>query len=152
MGNLDGFNAASIEAFDPFGPVPEGVYRLVIGKAELKPNRAQTGQVVEVEFRVVDEPHEGRRLWERYDYDGSDEKAVKKGRARLASLCRAVGLPEPGDTANLVGRHLVAKVGVLPARVGFEAKNVLRAVLEQESRDLAAGGALTILDDDDLSF
>jgi hypothetical protein len=148
MGNLEGFNAATVEVFDPFGPVPENVYRLMITKAELRPNRAETGRVIELEFRVVDGPHEGRRLWERFDYDGSDEKAVKKGRARLATLCRAVGLPEPGDTANLVGKHVVAKVGVLPARDGFEAKNVLRTILEQESRELTAGGATTLSDND----
>jgi protein phosphatase len=55
MGNLDGFNAATIEAFDPFGPIPENVYRLAVSKAELKPNRAQTGRLVELEFRVLDE-------------------------------------------------------------------------------------------------
>jgi hypothetical protein len=148
MGNLDGFNAATIEAFDPFGPIPENVYRLTVSKAELRPNRAQTGRLVELEFRVLDEPHEGRRLWERWDYDGGDEKAVKKGRAKLASLCRAVGLPEPGDTAHLVGKHVVAKVGVLPARDGFEAKNVVRAILQQESQALAVGPATTVQDDD----
>src|SRR5690242_14291219 len=151
MGNLEGFNAATVEVFDPFGPVPEGIYRLMIGRAEIKPNRAQTGQLVEVEFRVLDEPHEGRRLWERFDYDGTDDKAVKKGRARLASLCRAVGLPEPGDTANLVGKHVVAKVGVLPARDGFEPRSVLRAVLEQESRELTAG-TVTAFPEDDIPF
>jgi hypothetical protein len=97
---------------------------------------------------VLDEPHGGRRLWERWGYDGIDEKAVKKGRAKLASLCRAVGLPEPGDTAHLVGKHVVAKVGVLPARDGFEAKNVVRAILQQESQALAAGPATTVQEDD----
>jgi hypothetical protein len=148
MGNLEGFNATTVEVFDPFGPVPENVYRLMITKAELKPNRAETGRVIELEFRVVDGPHEGRRLWERFDYGGADEKAVKKGRARLATLCRAVGLPEPGDTENLVGKHVVAKVGVLPARDGFEARNALRTILEQESRELAAGDATTLSDDE----
>ena len=151
MGNLDGFNAMTVETAEPFGPIPEGVYRLTVTRADLRANRAQTGRAVELELTVLDAPHEGRKLWERWDYDGHDERAVKKGMGKLASLCRAVDLAEPGDTANLVGRQVVAKVGILPARDGFEAKNVLRAILEHESRSLTQDGP-SVASDSDIPF
>jgi len=72
--------------------------------------------------------HRGRRLWDRFMMTHqTSEKAVEIGRTRLASLCRAVGNPAPGDSSDLHGVPVTAIVGRETRKVTGEEVNRVKA-------------------------
>ena len=101
MADLDGFDATEVEPKSGFEPLPAGKYTAVIVGSETKPTRAGTGEYLELVFEILDDEHKGRRLWSRLNLWNPSAKAVEIARAELSSICRAVGLMKPADSAAL---------------------------------------------------
>jgi len=108
------------ETFDPkaekstHDALPAGEYVAVITDSKMKPNRAGTGEYLELSFQVAEGVHQGRFIWTRLNLVHENEQAVRIARGELAAVCKAVGVLRPSDSSELHDKPL--KIVVRPAR------------------------------------
>lgn len=126
MAQLDA-NVADMPDQDSVEPLPAGQYLIeVTGSDVSTPERAQ-GRRVEVEYRVVAGPYDGRRGWDRFDIDRvantkNGERMIDA--SRFKSLCAAVGIVgHIGDTTELHGIQFLATASIEPGDGQYAPKN-----------------------------
>jgi len=101
MANLNGFNANNVDPATDFEPIPAGRYLAIISNSEMKPTKNGSGSYLELTFQVIDGPHKGRLLWSRLNLSNPNDLAVKIAQGELSAICRAVGVMQPKDSAEL---------------------------------------------------
>lgn len=113
---IGGFNAAEHEDLNDDSPLPEGVYYLEVEKLETKQTANGQGVGANAQFDVLGEKdngsHQGRKVFNWFNLQHSNETAQKIGQAEFASLCKAVGVMAPKDTDELIGGRFLAKIGI----------------------------------------
>ncbi len=110
MANLRGFNANEIEPTSDFEPIPNGKYNAVITESEMKPTKAGTGQYLQLTLQVIDGDHKNCLLWARLNLDNPNPTAVQIAQAELSTICRALEIMAPNDSAELHNLPLVIHV------------------------------------------
>ena len=123
-GNLGGFNAADVEP-QSFETLPAGDYEVAIVGSIVQANKAGTGKYLSLEMQVVSGQHKGRKLFDRLNLWNPNDKAVEIAKGTLSSICRAVGVLTPNDSADLHNRPLVASVKIEKSDQ-YGDKNVIR--------------------------
>lgn len=71
--------------------LPAGEYMVVAKAGEVKQNKAGTGSYVSVEFTVADGKYQGRKLWEKFNVQNANPKAVKIAQEKMAAFFIAAG-------------------------------------------------------------
>jgi hypothetical protein len=126
------------DTFDPalnkheMGPLEPGTYICEIGAIGLKANKAGTGKLIEVRYKVVDGPGKGRFIFDLMNYMNPNEQAQIIGRGQLAQLaeaCKIVG--QIKDLAVFHGKLCRVTVKVKTS-VGYQPQNevVVRSALD----------------------
>lgn len=110
MVDMNGFDADKVHPNTGFDPIPSANYEAVITKSEMKPTKAGTGQYLELTFQVVDGQYKGRQLWARLNLQNPNSEAVRIAQGDLSSICRAVKVLQPKDSAQLHGLPMIIKV------------------------------------------
>lgn len=136
MADLHGFNANQVEPTTSFEPIPAGKYVAMITASEMKPNKAGTGQFLELVFTIVEGEHRNRQLWGRLNLTHPNPIAAKIGQAELSAVCRAVGVMTPNDSVELHNLPLVIKVRCKKRADTGEIVNEIRGY---ERREAATG-------------
>ena len=95
------FNANEVEPSVGFEAIPAGKYQAVIVDSELKPNKAGTGEYLQLEFEIIDGEYKNRKLWTRLNINNPNPDAVRMARADLSAICHAVNVIQPGDSVEL---------------------------------------------------
>jgi hypothetical protein len=98
---MAGFDASTIEPLGSYEPLPEGWYKVIITDSEKKKAKTNGGEYLELTLKVTEGEHAGRLVWDRLNVKHHSDKAVKFAFAKLSSICRAVGVMRPRDTAEL---------------------------------------------------
>lgn len=104
------FNAAEVEPSSTFEAIPAGNYEAVITDSQMKPTKAGTGSYLELAFEIIAGDYNGRRLWARLNLANPNPKAVEIAERELSGICRAVGVMQPKDSADLHNLPLVITV------------------------------------------
>jgi len=112
MVTLNGFDASQEEPARDFTVIPAGKYEAMIVVSETKKTSSGNGSYLELQFQIVRGEFTGRILWARLNLDNPSEKAVQIARGQLSSICRAVGVLKPTDSADLHGLPLIVRVDV----------------------------------------
>lgn len=108
---LAGFDANKIEITrGPSEAVPAGEYLVEIVSSEEKQTKAGTGSYLEFSFKVIEGEHQGHRFWSRLNLRNQNPVAVEIAKQELASICRAVGMPNPEDSSDMHGEPLLVRV------------------------------------------
>lgn len=136
MANLGNFDANTVEPTTAFDPIPAGKYLAMITASEMKPNKAGTGQFLELVFTIIEGEFKNRQLWARLNLDNPNELAVKIAQAELSAICRAVGVMAPRDSVELHNLPLVVRVRCKKRKDTDEIVNEIRGF---EKRDAATG-------------
>ena len=122
------FNQADLpESTGGFEPIPEGWYQAQIAKAELKDTKDGTGQYINLQFSITGPSYEGRVIFGMLNIKNKSQQAEEIGRQQLGEVMRALGLARVQDTDELVGGRIQIKVGVQPAKDGYEARNNVKS-------------------------
>lgn len=95
------FDANQVEPSTAFEAVPAGKYMAVVTQSEMKPTKKGDGSFLELTLEVIEGEHKGRKVWDRLVLDHPNPMTVKIARAKLSALCRAVGVMQPQDSAQL---------------------------------------------------
>lgn len=121
--DLSGFNAENVEPNAPRDPIPAGWYKAVIEATEEKPTKAQTGSYLQLTMQVIEGEHAGRKVIDRLNLNNPNATAVEIAQRTLSSICRAVGVMTPRDSADLMDKPMMVKVKVKPASGDYSASN-----------------------------
>jgi hypothetical protein len=144
--DLNGFNAENVEPNAPRDPIPAGWYKAVIEATEEKPTKAQTGSYLQLTIQVIEGEHAGRKVTERLNLNNPNATAVEIAQRTLSSICRAVGVMTPRDSADLMDKPMMVKVKVKPASGEYSASNEVddyAAPDKAAAPAAASGGAAT---------
>ncbi len=136
MVSLGNFNANEVEPAADFDPIPAGKYLAVITGSEMKPTKTGTGSYLELTFQIIEGDYKNRLLWSRLNLDNQNATAVQIARSDLSSICRAVGLMTPRDSAELHNLPLVISVKCKKRDDTGEVTNEIKGYAK---RELAGG-------------
>lgn len=131
------FDATTVEPTTEFEPIPSGKYLAVIIQSEFKPTKAGTGQYLELTFQIIDGPHKNRQLWARLNLNNPSQQAVQIARGELSAICRAVGVMQPKDSAELHNLPLVISVKVTKRNDTGELTNEVKGYGKRETANTA---------------
>ena len=106
------FDANQHEDPQDFSPIPAGDYVAMAIDSEMKETKAGTGHYLQITWSIIDGEHKGRQLWSRLNLDNPSQEAVNIANKDLASLCRAVQVLEPKDSAQLHSLPLLLGVKI----------------------------------------
>jgi hypothetical protein len=126
MSDFD-FNIDDYEASESFDLLPNGWYAATIIESEMKPTKAGPEQLA-ITFEMDANKHPeaaNRRVWDSLNINNASEKARDIARSHLKALCLAAGL-QVQNASDLLGAQLLVRVGVQPARDGYEARNTVK--------------------------
>ena len=136
MADLRGFDSTKVEPAIPFEAIPAGKYLAVITASEMKPNKANTGQFLELCFTIVEGECKNRTLWARLNLENPNELAMKIAQSELSAICRAVGVMTPNDSVELHNLPLTIRVVCRKRKDTGEISNEIRGY---ERRDAVTG-------------
>ena len=122
--NWNEFDAATVDT-PSRDPVPAGDYVATVTDSAIKANKAGTGEYLSLTFQIADGDHAGRFVWANLNLVHPNEKAVAIARAELAGLCKAVGVLNPKDSADLHNMPVLIRVAVDKDRDG-NPRNVVK--------------------------
>lgn len=119
---LINFDANGVEPA-AFEPMPAGEYKAIIVNSEMKKTRAGDGRYLKICLQVVEGEYKNRVVFDNLNLDNPNPTATRIAQATLASICRAVGVMTPRDSAELHDKPLIAVLGIKPATENFGASN-----------------------------
>lgn len=104
-------------------PLPPGIYRGIVTKTGQRETAGKNGNpggiMVEVELDIT-APEEfanaGRKFWDRFNIVNASAEASRIGREGLADLAKACGYEIIEDDEQLIGREVIMKLVVDPAK------------------------------------
>lgn len=95
------FNANAVAPQNDYSPIPAGDYIAQIIESEIKQTKSGTGQMLTLHWQVLDGAFKGRLVFDRINIINQNPKAQEIGQAQLSSICRACGVGELVDSAQL---------------------------------------------------
>ena len=140
MANLGNFDASKVDPASSLDPIPAGKYLAAIVASELRPTKSGSGHYLELTFEIAEGQHKGRRLWARLNLDNPNPQAVQIARGELSAICRAVGVLQPRDSAELHNLPLSIKVA---CRRRDDTDEISNEVKGYERREAAFSGVAT---------
>lgn len=94
-----------------FGPLPPGVYSVVIDAAEVKTTKAGTGLYLNLMLSVLDDKYANRKLFARITLKNPSSEAEAIGRRELGALTHAVGFAtKPKNALEFLDKTLKVRV------------------------------------------
>jgi hypothetical protein len=112
MATLSGFDASKVEPSGDFTPIPAGKYLAFMFESAFKPTKSGDGEFLECKFRICDGEQKGRTLISRLNLKNRNDQACQIAASELSSICRAVGVLKPADSADLHNVPLEITVAV----------------------------------------
>lgn len=119
-----------------FTLLPDMYARLELSAAEVVDTKDNRGKEARLVIDILEpEEFKGRKLWAywtiRHDDGIANNKAFAYGKSQFDRLLRAIGVPDPQDTDDIVFKSFVAKVGTKaatpnPAGGTYKAKNEIK--------------------------
>ncbi len=109
----DNFDASKVEPFEGFDPIPAGDYVLMMVGSEMKESKQNANnKYMNWRAQVAEGPHKGRTLFEIMNLGHEKEDVRKIAQGQLSALCRAVGIMQVRNSAELYNRPFGAKVTI----------------------------------------
>ena len=112
------------------GPLPAGEYLIQFDKFENCENQSKTGWYIGAEYTVIGGEFDGRKLFENFNWQHTNPKAVEVGMARLKQFIIAASNGQAGGTVNfevlngLMGSEVLVEVGVRKDDKGKERNRI----------------------------
>jgi hypothetical protein len=127
------FDANQVEPSSGKDPVPAGKYVAAITNSEMKPTKNGAGQYLEIEYQILDGEHKGRKLWSRHTLQHTSAQTVQIARGELSAVCRAIGIMQPKDSAELHNLPLTVTVKLKKREDNGELANEVTAWAKKET-------------------
>ena len=123
MANLGNFDPNAHEEMQSFDPLPAGEYIAHVVSSEVKSNKANTGELLKMEWDILDGEYTGRKVFANYNLSHSNPKVAEIGQRELAAACRAMGQGAVQDSEQLHAIPCVIKLKIRPAKGDYGPSN-----------------------------
>lgn len=120
------FNANEVEPSSAYELLPAGDYIAMITSSETKATNSGTGSYIKLRFDIVDGAGKGRVIFTNLNMWNQNPTAVEIAQKDLSAICRAVNVMQLSDSSQLHDRPMIIKVGIQPAKDGYEASNAIK--------------------------
>lgn len=120
------FDATTVQPSLSFELLPAGEYVAMITSSETKATNSGNGSYIKLRFEIVDGTAKGRVLFTNLNMWNQNPKAVEIAQQDLSSICRAISILQVADSSQLHDRPMIIKVGIQPAKDGYEASNSIK--------------------------
>lgn len=120
------FDATQVEPTQAFEPLPAGTYAAFITESDFTPTKNGLGSYLKLKFQIIEGEYTGRVLFTNLNLDNPNKTAVEIAQRDLSAICHAVGVLAPNDSQQLHDRPMMIKVGIQPAKDGYEASNAIK--------------------------
>lgn len=107
--------------------LPAGTYVAIIVASAMKPTKSGSGEYLELEYQIIDGEHKGRKLWSRHNLHHPNAQTVQIARSELSSICHAVGIMTPADSAEFHNLPLTLSVKCRKREDNGEVTNEVKA-------------------------
>lgn len=104
------FDATTVAPSSTYDALPAGDYPAMVTAAEVKPTKMGNGKFIELTIEVQGGEFQGRRLWDRINYDNPNPKAVEIAQRQLSALCHAVNQLQLASPDQLTNKPMIVKV------------------------------------------
>jgi len=118
-----GFHADQHGDMRSFEPAPAGTYLCKITDSSYEQNSLQTGWMVKYTAEILQGEYAGKKIFQQLNIVHQSAKAQQIANEEFATLCRALGRPNPQDTVELHNIPFYMTVRVVPATEQYRAKN-----------------------------
>jgi hypothetical protein len=119
-------------------PLPKGDYSAILIETEIKDTKAGTGRYIRCVYEVTEGDHGGRKIFDNINISNPNSEAERIGQARLAQLCKAVGILTPKDTEELHDRPVLVRLALEKRKDKDEMENQVKAILPANGKKTAA--------------
>jgi hypothetical protein len=130
------FDATTVEPSSGRDPIPAGKYVAIVVESEMKPTKSGNGQFLELCYQIIDGEHKGRKVWSRHTLNHPNPQTVSIARGELSAICRAIGIMQPKDSAELHNLPMTVTVKLKKRDDNGEMTNEVTAWAK---KDAAAG-------------
>ena len=127
MANLGNFDPNAHEDMKDFTPLPAGEYLAHVVSSEVKQNSSNTGELLKMEWDIIDGQYAGRKVFANYNLSHTNPKAAEIGQQQLAAACKAMGLGAVQDSEQLHAIPCVIKLKIRPAKGDYGPSNDIAA-------------------------
>lgn len=112
MAYLGNMNLASKDyESEGFELLPPMDYKAHVVKSSIETNKKQTGEVLTLEFEILDGAYKGRKFWDRLNISHENTTTEEIARKQLRKLIEAAGLPlDLKDSEKLHYKPVVAVI------------------------------------------
>jgi len=121
------FNPAEVEVTKKtYDPIPPGTYLVMITSAAVKSSRSGEGRYLLIVYSLKNNPeYNGRKVFERFFFQGTSEESMRISREQLKNLCVAIGLGNSviDNPSMFIGYSLAIKIIIDEAKSGYKADN-----------------------------
>ena len=109
-----GFDATAPENQRASSVVPAGEYPAIMVESERKATNAGDGHYLKTKFQIVSGEFQNRTVFKNFNLwlPAHKEQALQIARGEFSEFCRAVGVPNPKDSAELDDKVCLVKVKV----------------------------------------
>jgi hypothetical protein len=128
------FDASQVDPSVGYEALPAGKYLVEITDSEMKATKAGTGEMLQLEFTVIDGEFRNRKIWDRLCLRHPNPEAVKIAQANLSAICHAVDVLRPGDSVELHHIPLVIAVKCKADESTGEIYNEVKSYAKPESQ------------------
>ena len=122
------------------GPIPAGIYSVLIKEAVLEPNSQGTGQIIKAQLAVIDGEYKDRVVYTNFNVMNQSEKAQEIGQKQFSALLHAIDVLQIADTAEIVNKPLKIRVKIKAADGEYEARNEVTAYRNINDNSLVETG------------
>jgi hypothetical protein len=106
------FDASKVDPQSDYTPLKPGTYPMWIVDSEVRPNKSNTGMIIDIKLEVTDGEGKGRQVRDFINFMHEKEQVQEIGQRQFSALCHAAGLSNVKDTTELHHKPLVVKVDV----------------------------------------
>lgn len=92
------------------GPLPRGMYQVIVMASDIKITQAGTGHFIELTLQIIDGEHSGRRVWDRLNVSNPNKTAEDIAKRQLQELCLAAGVNNLTETEQLHDIPVLAEI------------------------------------------
>lgn len=124
------FNMANMQSQDShsggFKPLPAGEYITTIIDSEIKETKARNGRFIVITLEITDGQFKGAKIFDRFNVENENPKAVEIAQKQLSSLCSAIGMEEFNDTDELCFKNVQVVLGIEEGKNGYGPSNKVK--------------------------
>lgn len=132
------FNPDEHEPTSDFAVIPPGKYPVYIEQAEVRQTKAGNGHYIKITMSILEGDFRNRKLWDQINIDNPSEECQAIGLRTLSALAKATNIDSLTDSAQLVGKVVIASVRVKRSD-NYGDQNEIRTYLPPDETTPPAG-------------